>query len=449
MNSIKDQATREPLPHHLPCQNREMGDCVGVPGVEEKNKHSRVTPTGGAVLRDGTFLELVRNPQNGAEGVLLHRARRDDTIAGEVSYKGCNYMPSDGARSIRHLPSTPEPYGTTAALFNRLVEFIAKFSGMDEEESALLAFFSLSSYFFDCFTMSPSLLLFGEPLVGISLLRILACVCRHSVLSVASSTSALPPELHPTHLIGQMDGRVKRQLVGFQFPGFSVLNAQPRQLSGASVIYTGDSEPNSPFAENCLRLWVSPANRSFGLWEEEPEAAAITRLQNQLLMYRLENYSKVKTCRFTVPDFCGITGEHARTLGRCIVDTPELQARVTALLRTRNEAEQTESAGKLDAVVVEGLLVCCHERKGSVHVGEVAILVNAILTRDGEEVDLSARQVGGRMKRLGFRTVRLDAGGRGIYLLNGECARIHQLARAFRAAAVRQPLPGCPHCNKG
>src|SRR6185312_9964805 len=134
MNSIKDQATREPLPHHLPCQNREMGDCVGVPGVEEKNKHSRVTPTGGAVLRDGTFLELVRNPQNGAEGVLLHRARRDDTIAGEVSYKGCNYMPSDGARSIRHLPSTPEPYGTTAALFNRLVEFIAKFSGMDEEE---------------------------------------------------------------------------------------------------------------------------------------------------------------------------------------------------------------------------------------------------------------------------------------------------------------------------
>ena len=68
MNSIKDQATREPLPHHLPCQNREMGDCVGVPGVEEKNKHSRVTPTGGAVLRDGTFLELVRNRKTAPRG---------------------------------------------------------------------------------------------------------------------------------------------------------------------------------------------------------------------------------------------------------------------------------------------------------------------------------------------------------------------------------------------
>jgi len=317
---------------------------------------------------------------------------------------------------------------------------------MNEEESALMASFSLSSYFSDCFTMSPSLLLFGEPLVAISLLRVLACVCRHSVLSIGWNAGALPPELHPTHLIGQIDGRVERQLVGFQFPGFGVLNAQPRQWSGASVIYAGDSEPNSPFAENCLRLWVSSANRSFGLWEEEPEAAGIIRLQNQLLMYRLENHSKVKASRFTVPDFCSITGEHARTLGRCIVDAPELQSQLTELLRTRNDAEQTESAGKLDAMVMEALLVCCHERKPSVHVGQIATLVNTILTRDEETLELSAKQVGSRMKKLGFRTVRLDAGGRGIYLLNGECARIHQLVRSFRAAASREHLPGCPHC---
>jgi hypothetical protein len=164
-------------------------------------------------------------------------------------------------------------------------------------------------------------------------------------------------------------------------------------------------------------------------------------------MYRLEKHSKVKTCQFAVPGFCGITGEHARTLGRCLVDTPDLQARVTALLRTRNDAEQSESAGKLDAVVVEALLVFCHERKPSVHVGEVTTLVNVILTRDGEAVELNAKQVGGRMKKLGFRTIRLDAGGRGIYLLSAECGRIHQLARAFRAAATREPLPGCPHCR--
>jgi hypothetical protein len=447
MNSIKDQATPEHPPCRLPRQNGEMGGRAGALGIEQNNEKSRLTPTGGAVLRDGTFLELVRNPQNGAEGLLLHRSRRDDTIAGGVSYKGCDYITSEGARTIRHLPSTPEPYGTTAGLFNRLAEFIAKFSGMDEEEAALLAFFSLSSFFCDCFTMAPSLLLFGEPLAAISLLRILACVCRHSVLSIGSSASALPPELHPTRFIAQSDARVERQFVGFQFSGFSVLNAQPQQLNGASVIYVGDSEPNTPFAENCLRLWVSPANRSFGPWEEEPEAAEITRLQNQLVRYRLENYSKVKTCQFAVPEFCGITGEHARTLGRCIVDAPDLQARVTALLRTRNDAEQTESAGKLDAVVVEALLVACHERKTSVHVGEIAILVNAILTRDGEAVELSAKQVGGRMKRLGFRTIKLDSGGRGIYLLNGECRRIHQLARAVRAAAVRETLPACPHCT--
>jgi hypothetical protein len=447
MNSIKDQAAPELLPSHLLYQNGETGGCVDIKGSEEKNKQSRLTPSGGAVLRNETFLELVRNPQNGVQGLLLHRAQGAATIAREITFEGCDYIPSEAAQSIRHLPSTPEPYGTTEALFNKLVQFIAKFSGMDDEECELLAFFSLSSYFFDCFTMSPSLLVFGEPLAAVSLLRILACLCRHSILSAGSSASALPPELHPTHLIGQIDGRVERQLVGFQFSGFNVFNARSRQMNGASVIYAGDSEPKTPFAENCLRLWVSPANRSFGPSEEEPEAAEITRLQNQLLMYRLEKHSKVKTCQFAVPDFCGITGEHARTLGRCLVDTPDLQARVTALLRTRNDAEQSESAGKLDAVVVEALLVCCHERRPSVHVGEVTTLVNVILTRDGEAVELNAKQVGGRMKKLGFRTIRLDAGGRGIYLLSAECGRIHQLARAFRAAATREPLPGCPHCR--
>jgi hypothetical protein len=395
-----------------------------------------------------SFLELLRDPRDPDESLLLHGSNRDSKIVHEATSGGYRYLPSEAAYLIRHLPSNSMPYDSSAALFSKVAEFIAKHSGVDDNEASLLAFLAFSTFFCDCLSVAPCLLLFGAPIQAFSLQRVLSCVCRHAVLLVGSSANGLPPELRPTRLVCQPDTQVARQLAAFQFPGFSVLHSRPAQINGASVIYAGDAELKSPFADICLQLWVSPANRSFGLAEEDHEAAAITALQNELLTYRLQNYSKVRACQFDVPEFCGAAREHARTLGQCIVDAPDLRCRLTSLLRAQDDAERTESVGKLDTVVAEALVGCCHQRKTAVHVGDVATLVNAILGRDGEGIELSPKQVGGRMKALGFRTTRLDSGGRGIFLLNGECARIHKLARALGVAAVREGLTGCPYCKK-
>lgn len=414
-------------------------------GLSRKEQRQRIA-TGGEVLGDGSFVELIRD---GAQELLLRWSTAESSIAAEVACGDWWYVPTDAASLIHHLPSEPVAYGSTETLFAAMTAFIEKSSGVDSEDAELLAFVGLASYFCDCLSMSPCLLLFGAPLQAVSLLRVLGCVCRHPILSAGSSVGGLPPELRPTRLICQTDSRVDRQLAALQFSGFGIIDPQPRQISGASVIYAGDAELKTPFAEVCLQLRLSPGNRPFGIQDEDQQSATATQLQNQLLMYRLQNYSKVKACQFDVPEFCGPARECARTLGRCIVDAPDLQSRLTALLRSQDEAERTESASKLDAVVVEALAVCCHERKPSVHVGEVAALANGILSRGGEVVELSDKQVGGRMKRLGFRTTRLDAGGRGIYLLNGACARIHKLGRAFEVPTVRQDLPGCPYCQQG
>jgi hypothetical protein len=333
-------------------------------------------------------------------------------------------------------------------LFNGVVDFIGKYSGLPAEDTELLAFVGFASFFSDCLSMTPCLLLFGSPVPAVSLLRILGCICRHSVLSAGSSTIGLPAELRPTRLICQSDARLDKQLAALQFAGFGVAGQGVQTISGATVIYAGDTEFKSRFAEVCLQLRVSAARRSFGLQEEELETAQINKLQDELLMYRLKNHSAVKASQFDVPEFSGATREVARTLGRCIVDAPDLQARLTTLLRYRDDAERTENASKLEAVVLEALVVLCHERKASVHVGEVATLANGILTRDGESVELSPRQTGGRLKRLGLLTTRLNSGGRGIYLLSGQCARIHELGRAFGVAALREGLPGCPYCKQ-
>jgi hypothetical protein len=332
-------------------------------------------------------------------------------------------------------------------LFGAVVDFISQNTGLQEEEAVLLTSVCFSSFFCDVLSMSPSVLLFGAPLQAVSVLHVLGCVSRHPMLSTGSSVSGLPPELRPTRLVCQLDPRVEKQLPALQFSGFSIAGRSLRQVSGTTIIYAGEAEPDSPFAKLCLQLWIPPTARSFGRQEKEQQLASINELQNQLLMYRLQNYSKVKESRFDVPEFTGVSREHAR-MGRCLVDAPEMQSRLTAMLRPRDDAERTEAAGRLEAVVVEALVARCHQRKPSVHVAEVAAFANAILSRNGELFKLSDKQVGGKMKGLGFRTERLDSGGRGIYLLNGQCARIHELGRAFGVPTLREGLPGCPHCQK-
>lgn len=49
-------------------------------------------------------MELLRDPENGEESLLFRQTGREDMIGEGISYDSCNYLPSEGARSIRHLP---------------------------------------------------------------------------------------------------------------------------------------------------------------------------------------------------------------------------------------------------------------------------------------------------------------------------------------------------------
>src|SRR5438067_9667006 len=72
---------------------------------------------------------------------------------------------------------------------------------------------------------------------------------------------------------------------------------------------------------------------------------------------------------------------------------------------------------------------------------------NAILSRHGEPPRLSARQIGTILNHMGFPTKKVDAAGRGIYLLNGECSRIHNLATDYGLPSVQEQFPACPYCH--
>lgn len=404
-----------------------------------------VTPAASRILPDGTCLEVTR--KRGKEG-LVFWADGEPLVGRVFDVYNSRYAPSEGVRLIRHLPETPTPYESTASLFDAVAAFISKYSGLDQDNAALLAFVCFASFFCDCVNMSPSLLLFGPPILAISILRVVQCVCKHGILAVGSSVRGLPPELRPTRLICQPGADIEKELAALQFRGVHSASGAPREISGATLIYAGESEFKTAFADVCLSLPIAFDGPSFSVQEEELEISTITRIQNQLLTYRLKNHSRVKSSRFDVPGFSGITREIARTLGACIVDAPDLQARLIELLRPQDNADRASYAVTLEAIVLEAMLVHCHERKTSVHCGEIAEVANKILKERGEALEISPKQAGGRLKKIGLRTGRLDSSGRGIYLLNGQCARIHELGRRFGVATLRNGLPGCPYCQQ-
>jgi hypothetical protein len=203
----------------------------------------------------------------------------------------------------------------------------------------------------------------------------------------------------------------------------------------------------TPFADVAISFPVLPTFRHFSLQEEKSEARTINDLQNKLLMYRLKNYLQVRSCKFQVPEFSGSTQVLASMLGQCIVEDRDLQTHLVELLRSRDDGERVDWTTKLEAVVVEALIVLCHERRSSVHVGRIAELANVIMSRSEESIELTPKVVGAKLKQLGFETTRLDSNGRGIYLLKNACALIHKLGQSFGVPSVRLGLPGCPHCG--
>jgi hypothetical protein len=413
-------------------------------------RESDLTVTAAEVFPDGSVLELVRDPSAPARPALLHWDGRLARIAAEIVVDGCHYVPPEIDPKVwrcLRLPSGVLPHGSTPELFDNIRGLIMKYSGLIDYATQL-TYFVFSSFFVDCLQTAPSLLLHGcADEEAIALLRLLSWFCRHP-LCLADAGLSVPDYLRPTRLICQPHASTERLLAALHLPGFAIsYRGSLHELSGATAIYVGEEELRSPFLDSCLRIPVTPAGQLVSCYDERREAAVIEQVQNKLLSYRLTHYGKVETSEFDVPEFGGSVRGLARTLGACIVDAPDLQVRLVELLQDHDQAVRLDRVSKIESILLEALLVCCHERRPEPHVGEIAELANDILSRHSEILTLSAREVGGKLKALGFRTTRLDSAGRGFYLLGENCKRIHELGNSYGVPSLKEGLPGCPYCQ--
>jgi hypothetical protein len=106
-----------------------------------------------------------------------------------------------------------------------------------------------------------------------------------------------------------------------------------------------------------------------------------------------------------------------------------------------DERSKVESSQSSAAVVLEALLVACHEKRSEIHVFEIAELANGIfLGRHGDQV-LSPKALGGILRaELGLWPER-DARGYALRLSSQARQRIHNLASAYGTLSMMTPHP--------
>jgi hypothetical protein len=415
---------------------------------------TELTPTAGERLPDESLIELVKESSESREVVLQHRAGKHTTTSRQIDHAGKHYIPikmNPGLVQQLRLPTENLPYGSTAELVNQISSILMQVSGLSAVDAFLCAVFAIASCFADFLPIQLCLWLLGfANAEARSLLRVLNWVCWHPLLQVDDKgMDDLPQNLTVTRLFyaPRPSAKLRKLISNSNALDFAVFRAGSlREHRGAIAVYPGLLDLDGDWEDTCLRISVVPGTRLLGPGDEERYRAAVDEVRGKLFNYRLAHYEEVLTSEFDVSDLTGSTRQIAQGLGACLVNAADLRDRLIAILRDQDESERAEQSAEMSPVL-EALIVVCHERRKDVHVGEIAKLASEILEVRGERIGLSPKEVGSKLKSLGLRTCRLDAGGRGFKLTQEICARIHGAAKAFRVPAIENGLEACPHCR--
>ena len=414
-------------------------------------------PTVGETFEDGTLIDLLASPSSPKRLSLILRRGNRSITGRRLSLDGQYYIPADLPPTLSesmYLPERAVKYGSTRALFDGLVRMFASKCRLSDREAQLPAYFEMATHFTDCFPTVPSLgVIAADATDATQFLRVSATASRHALPLAdlqSAALSQLPRGLRPTLILCQslLTTATVRSLRASQNQGFGVLRLGGIADLCCSTAFAINAEaPEEMIAMANLEIYLEP-NRDLPIVRDVELKAIAADLQPRLLDYRLKNHAAVRSSTFDVPQFEGATREIARALGGCIVGDPELQAGVVEALKGRDEARRSRQWTTPSSLVVEALLVLCHEPgRTSVYVGDIAEVANGILTGRKESVELSPRKVGPLLRALNVTsTTDRNSNGYNFLLMNDSRRRIHELARGFGLLWMKETAGRCEFC---
>ena len=134
----------------------------------------------------------------------------------------------------------------------------------------------------------------------------------------------------------------------------------------------------APAIQNSIHIHITPTNAeppSPPEWLQEN----IEWLPGHLSEYREKNLVQVRQLEFIPSGLSSETAAIAKALGSCLVDAPELQQELVALLRIQDRQQLIQRSGTTDGLVVEAVLVLSRQERERVFTSEIAAEANRLL----------------------------------------------------------------------
>ena len=413
----------------------------------------------GEIFADGAMIELV----SGAPGLnqpdcLLWNGSKA-TVGPRVKHGGCIYEAPELAPSLyraMRLPSKCTDYGSSRGLFAVITNLFKHHLDLPERESSLLACFSISTWLADRLPTAPSLAISGpDQELGIEVLRLLSCVCRHALMLAEVTPGgfrSLPTQVSLTLLLDQQELKPNMQRLlraskyrGLHLPGNrgSVVD-----LYGPKAIFCGNDAAADSLGGGVIHISVTPSQLQSSGLDEQVQDEIANKFQPLLLMYRLKNSRRVRESRVDGSEFTFATRQLARTLAMCFPEDSKLARDTVQLLRPQDEEVRGQRSRDVNCAIVEILWALIHERKQrEVKVDELAKDVNALLQSRGEIIEYRADEIGWKLKSLNIQR-HSNRSGRQVLLERETSQSVHRLAQVYDLPCSQRVEEGCLDCNQ-
>ena len=408
----------------------------------------RLVTTVGESFADGSVLELVTSASSGRLVLLFHKAGKKK-IAPQIEHSSCIYQPPSlaeaMARAIR-VPDDAKSYHSTRKLLCRIRELFERNAGLPQPEAALITAWAASSWFADCLSSPPTLLISGPGLDhAIRLFRLLHCLCRRPVLLGDFSRStflALAP-LGVTFLVNQpgLSPKIRALWSTSNFRGVYVFgNGKISSVACSKAVFLGMDHVQG---DEGVHVALPPARCDLPSLGEQQQSVIAEEIQPQLLMYRLRKLDEV--CKFS-PNKLGSTfmgTEAARSLAASVLGEPEIIESIAPLLLRFQQEKTTRRACDVHPAMIEVGWAPSHVDR-EIGISRLTELTNALLRSRGEILEYSSAEVGWKLRNLGFRHHR-NRHGMVLQFSNENRLLIHQLAAQWTLNL--RPLADCALCS--
>jgi hypothetical protein len=365
---------------------------------------------------------------------------------------GCTYTPApipNGLPRAIRFPGSSKAFGTATQLFASMSKLLDRYANLPPGTTEIIVAFSLASWFVDCFPVAPLLHLLGPDNEITRVLRLMDCLCRRPILLSdfdVAALSTLPSNLDPTLLVNQRNlGRcLTRVLLASNDRHFRVARGKGEIHAYGAKAFASVPE----FASGTgVRISLPPIQELLPTLTNAEETDIAADLQAKLLRYRLVNYRRVSQVELDTSDFVPAMREEIRAWLAPICDCAGLQKVVSNFLLQQSREAEGDRMSDDRCVVAETALFFCHRpNTGHFFVGELAKMVNTLLTGRHDDRALTDKKVGLLLRALGIHGERVVQGYK-VSLTDAVRERIHRVATSYRVVSMKDGVARCAQCS--